>query len=183
MKMREKQASSDSQGHGQDRRSVNNLLLYSKKETYTFTEFDLTGLVGEITDTRNTNWKGKVTITGDMAVTITADREKLERAISNGVRNAIEAMGDNGELTVSATNKRQTITVSIEDTGAGIPEGDLSRIFTPFFTTKTAGTGLGLAYSQKVIEGMGGQINLQNRTDRPGAVLTINLPKRRKSYG
>ncbi len=99
----------------------------------------------------------------------------------NGVRNAIEAMGNSGDLVISITNRRQSITLSIEDTGPGIPETDLTRIFTPFFTTKTDGTGLGLAYSQKVVEGMGGQVELKNRTDRPGAILTIQLPKRKRT--
>jgi signal transduction histidine kinase len=160
---------------------VNNLLLYSKEEIYTLTEFDLPVLVREIVDARRTGWAGNVTITGEQIVPLTADREKLERAILNGVRNAIEAMGDTGNLVISVVNKRQSIVLSIEDTGPGIPETDLVRVFTPFFTTKTDGTGLGLAYSRKVVEGMGGQIELENRTDRSGAILTINLPKRRKT--
>lgn len=160
---------------------VNNLLMYSREETYTSTEFNLTALIHEVTDARKTGWKGNIIVTGNTEVTIRADREKLERVFLNGFRNAIEAMGDSGELMVSVTDKRQTITISIEDTGPGIPKADLSRIFTPFFTTKTNGTGLGLAYSRKIIEGMGGQIDLQNRADRLGAILTINLPKRRKT--
>jgi signal transduction histidine kinase len=160
---------------------VNNLLLYSKEEAYTFTDFDLPGLVREIVDSRRTGWKGNITISGEPALPLTADREKLERAILNGVRNAIEAMGNTGDLLISVPNKRQSIVISIEDTGPGIPETDLVRIFTPFFTTKADGTGLGLAYSRKVLEGMGGQIDLRNRTDRAGAILTINLPKRRKT--
>ena len=88
---------------------VNNLLLYSKEETYTLTEFDLPGLVREVVDARRTGWKGNVTITGEQTVPVTADREKLERAILNGVRNAIEAMGDSGDLVISIVNKRQSI--------------------------------------------------------------------------
>jgi signal transduction histidine kinase len=160
---------------------VNNLLLYSKEEAYTFTEFDLSGLIREIVDFRRTGWKGNVTISGEPVLTLTADREKLERAILNGVKNSIEAMGENGNLRVSIVNNRHTAVISIEDTGPGIPETDLVRIFTPFFTTKADGTGLGLAYSRKVVEGMGGQIDLQNRAEGSGAVLTINLPKRRKT--
>jgi signal transduction histidine kinase len=160
---------------------VNNLLLYSKDETYTFAEFDLPGLVREVVDSRRTGWKGSVTISGEPALTVTADREKLERAILNGVKNSIEAMGENGDLTVSITDNRQSAAISIEDTGPGIPESDLVRLFTPFFTTKTNGTGLGLAYTQKVVAGMGGQIDLRNRARRSGAILTINLPKRRKT--
>jgi C4-dicarboxylate-specific signal transduction histidine kinase len=56
-------------------------------------------------------------------------------------------------------------------------DGQLPLLFTPFYTTKTNGTGLGLAYSKKVIEGMGGQISLANHQDKTGAVLTISLLK------
>ncbi len=160
---------------------VNNLLLYSKEETYTLTEFDLVDLVKEVADIRQTGWEGNVIITGESEVMVSADREKLTRAILNGMRNAIEAMGNRGDLFVSIANKRQSVKLSIEDTGPGIPEADLTRIFTPFFTTKTDGTGLGLAYSRKVVEGMGGHIDLQNKADGSGAVLTIDLPKRRKT--
>ena len=71
--------------------------------------------------------------------------------------------------------------IRIEDSGPGIPEEDFSRLFTPFYTTKTSGTGLGLAYSKKVVEGMGGEISLFNHPEHRGAVLNIKLPKAGRS--
>jgi signal transduction histidine kinase len=65
--------------------------------------------------------------------------------------------------------------IEIDDTGSGVDESELPSLFTPFYTTKTNGTGLGLAYSKKVVEGMGGRISLSNRNDKSGAVLTIRL--------
>jgi len=76
--------------------------------------------------------------------------------------------------------ERSWAKIQIVDTGPGIPPEELPRLFTPFHTTKTDGTGLGLAYSQKVLEGMGGRIVLENREDRPGAVLKIYLSKTRE---
>ena len=67
--------------------------------------------------------------------------------------------------------------ILIKDTGPGIIAEDPVRLFAPFFTTKTDGTGLGLAYARKVIEGMGGKITLANRKGRTGAVLSIQIPK------
>jgi two-component system sensor histidine kinase FlrB len=64
----------------------------------------------------------------------------------------------------------------IEDDGPGLSAEGADRIFTPFFTTKADGTGLGLAYARKVIKGMGGIIELKNRKDARGAVLSIRLP-------
>jgi signal transduction histidine kinase len=67
--------------------------------------------------------------------------------------------------------------VRIEDTGGGIDPETLPKLFTPFYTTRASGTGLGLAYARKVIEGMGGSIDLANRQDAAGAVLTVLLPR------
>jgi signal transduction histidine kinase len=69
------------------------------------------------------------------------------------------------------------VEIRIEDSGPGIPVEELPNLFTPFHTTKPDGTGLGLAYSKKVITGMGGEIELFNRGDRKGAVLAIRLPR------
>jgi signal transduction histidine kinase len=104
-----------------------------------------------------------------------ADPDKLRRVLLNGVRNAIQAMGGAGVLKVTAQSEGHRLVIRIEDTGPGIPASELSRLFTPFHTTKTDGTGLGLAYSKKVIEGMKGGIELSNR-DEGGAVLAIHLP-------
>ncbi|HEX2965395.1 MAG TPA: ATP-binding protein [Syntrophorhabdaceae bacterium] len=161
---------------------VNNLLLYSRPESYNPTEFNLNALVRETIDPRSTKWEGRLILGVDPDIRIVADRDKLQRVLLNAVRNAIDSMGPDGELIISHEKKRHSAVISIKDTGKGISKEDASRIFTPFFTTRTDGTGLGLAYSRKVIEGMGGHINLNNRKDRSGAVLTIELPGRIQSH-
>jgi signal transduction histidine kinase len=105
----------------------------------------------------------------------TADPDKLRRILHNGVRNAIQAMGERGALKITAWPEGNRMVIRIEDTGPGIPASELPRLFTPFHTTKTDGTGLGLAYSRKAIEGMKGEIELSNR-EEGGAVLAIRLP-------
>jgi signal transduction histidine kinase len=72
--------------------------------------------------------------------------------------------------------KGTRVEMRIEDSGEGLGEEELKKVFTPFFTTRTNGTGLGLAYAQKVINGMGGRISLKNRSGAKGAVLVINMP-------
>jgi signal transduction histidine kinase len=86
-------------------------------------------------------------------------------------------MGEEGILGFSVHPDGRWVRIQIADNGPGIPEEEIGRLFTPFHTTKTDGTGLGLAYSKKVIEGMGGRIQLSNREGRRGAILTIQLPK------
>jgi len=94
-----------------------------------------------------------------------------------GGRNAIQAMGDEGTLRIQTHPDGRWIKIRIEDTGPGIPAAEISRLFTPFHTTKAEGTGLGLAYSKKVIEGMAGKIELGNRERGTGAALNIYLLK------
>ena len=80
---------------------------------------------------------------------------------------------------VSASTDGRTVRIRIEDTGPGIPESERERLFSPFHTTKSDGTGLGLAYSRKMMEGLHGRIELRNREGRSGAVLEILLPRER----
>jgi signal transduction histidine kinase len=78
---------------------------------------------------------------------------------------------------VTARGDGGWVELRIEDTGPGIAASETPRLFTPFYTTRADGTGLGLAYSRKVIEGMGGSIDLSNREDRRGAAFVVRLPK------
>jgi len=71
------------------------------------------------------------------------------------------------------------VTISVGDTGGGIPPEILDNIFNPFFTTKRQGTGLGLSLSKKIIESHGGTIGIDNRIGE-GATFIINLPRRQK---
>jgi signal transduction histidine kinase len=156
---------------------VDDLLLFSREEVYRLETLDTSEEVREAVKTLPPSWRGTVELdlqTGGHAV---ADREKLGRALTNGVRNALQAMGDSGLLRLSVKTEGRWVAIRIQDSGPGIAPEDLPRLFTPFHTTKTGGTGLGLAYSRKVVEGMGGAVRLANRDTEPGAVLTIRLPR------
>lgn len=158
---------------------VRELLLYSREESYRLEPVDLAELIEESLHPILKSWSGRVDREVESGLRALADREKLARVLANGVRNAVEAMGEarlEGVLKVSARSEGRRVVVRIEDTGPGIPARELPRLFTPFHTTKTEGTGLGLAYSKKVVDGMGGKISLANRERGQGAVLTIELP-------
>jgi C4-dicarboxylate-specific signal transduction histidine kinase len=88
-------------------------------------------------------------------------------------------MGDEGHLRIVARSDDRGVEIRIEDSGPGIPESEMPRLFTPFHTTKADGTGLGLAYSKKTMEGLTGEIDLANRRETAGAVLTFLLPNAR----
>jgi two-component system sensor histidine kinase HydH len=110
------------------------------------------------------------------------DAERLRQALVNIIGNAIQAVGDAGQpangqsvhvRTMRLDDRRASITVS--DKGRGIPPEDLPRIFDPFFTTRRTGTGIGLAISRNIIEGLGGRITVASVRDR-GTDVRIELP-------
>jgi two-component system sensor histidine kinase HydH len=155
---------------------VQELLLFSRDETFKIERVDPAPLLDEVVQSAASSWGGKVEWEREPGNLVKADQEKLRRVFLNGVQNAIQAMGEKGTLRVSVRRDGRWVKVRMEDTGPGIPEGEIPVLFTPFHTTKTDGTGLGLAYSKKTVEKMEGKISLVNREREKGAVLTIHLP-------
>ncbi len=88
------------------------------------------------------------------------DRDKLNQVLLNLLLNAIQAMPNGGVLTVRAEYDGGMVVISIRDSGVGIPPENLQRVFDPYFTTKSNGTGLGLALSAKIVEEHGGAIKI-----------------------
>ncbi|MBI2937346.1 MAG: PAS domain S-box protein [Thaumarchaeota archaeon] len=103
------------------------------------------------------------------------DAEQLERALFNLIQNAVQAMPQGGELMVATETSGKSVHIEISDTGVGIPEENLEKIFSPFFTTKTDGTGLGLSSTKKIVEGHGGAIRIDSKK-RKGTTITVELP-------
>ena len=103
------------------------------------------------------------------------DSDKLKQAFMNVVLNAIEAMPQGGELKVSTLIEDNNVCIKITDTGVGIPEEDLERIFEPFFTRKTKGTGLGLANVKRIFEEHGGSVEIES-TLGGGTTVAMALP-------
>lgn len=110
-----------------------------------------------------------VTVVFDLAPDLPplrVDDVQMTQVIANLVTNAIESMPEGGKIVIS-TRKRDSdrVEVAVSDTGVGIPEENLRRLFDPLFTTKLLGTGLGLATSKSIVEAHGGRIEV---TSRPG---------------
>lgn len=106
------------------------------------------------------------------------DQDKLKRAISNVIINAIQAMPDGGQLhiTTSWDKPQKAAIIEISDTGIGISQENVDRLFEPYFTTKPNGTGLGLAITYRIIESHGGDIRVKS-IEGQGATFTIVLPQ------
>jgi two-component system, sporulation sensor kinase E len=107
------------------------------------------------------------------------DRNQLKQAFYNVIKNAIQAMGKGGILHVSTGTTGDHVAVSFRDTGGGISEEHLSKMFQPYFTTKTEGTGLGLMIVQRIVRDHGGQIEIESDVGR-GTTVRILLPQRER---
>ena len=109
-------------------------------------------------------------------LTVGADPELLQQAVLNLVRNAVEAMtatSGSRVLTLDAYWDCPDVRLIIRDTGPGIEDDSVERIFNPFFTTRNTGTGLGLAIVHRIVDAHGGGITVQNDG---GAIFEICLP-------
>ncbi|MEK7822630.1 MAG: ATP-binding protein, partial [Nitrospirota bacterium] len=111
----------------------------------------------------------------DVKINILGDSEKLKQAFINIITNGCQAMGENGVLKVNITPNGREVDIAISDTGKGISQEEISRLFDPFYTTKPMGMGLGLAISKKIIEDHGGRIMVESEISK-GTTFTVSLP-------
>lgn len=128
--------------------------------------------------------KGIVEIADDL-LNVEVDINQFSQVIQNLIINAIQAMPDSGTLRITAHNVSdisslplkpgQYVKISVIDTGSGIPEENLDKIFDPYFTTKTSGSGLGLASCYSIIKRHGGYINVKSAPGR-GSSFNIYIP-------
>lgn len=116
-------------------------------------------------------------------ITIAIDPAQIEDAVLNLIINAIEAVGDKGTVTIQVARSRNELSeefedeaiVEVSDNGRGISEEDLARIFNPFFTTRTGGTGLGLPAVRRIARAHGGRVEV-NSTVGEGSTFSLHLP-------
>ena len=108
---------------------------------------------------------------------VIADREQLLRVFNNLLKNAIQSIPErrHGHITITISDVGSMAMVAIQDNGSGIEAADRDRIFTPSFTTKSSGMGLGLAMVKRIIEGSGGQVSFETEVGR-GTTFFISLP-------
>ncbi|MGC8794413.1 MAG: sensor histidine kinase [Bryobacteraceae bacterium] len=109
-------------------------------------------------------------------IRLKTDPDLLKAALLNLVRNAVEASGESGEVAILIEPSRDGLVIAVEDEGSGIPAEVRRRLFEPFYTTKAFGSGLGLATSRKLVETLGGRLDLVDRQPR-GTRAEIRFPR------
>ena len=106
---------------------------------------------------------------------VRANEDQLKQVILNLILNAQQAMPGGGRLTIAVSQQGEEMHIQFTDTGVGISESDLGRIFDPFFSTKPDGSGLGLSVSYGIIEGHGGRIEVSSTVGQ-GTTFVVILP-------
>jgi len=123
----------------------------------------------------------KVEVIKDIAAgipRILVDKKQFQEVLFNLIRNAGQAIGEKGKITVSAREYDGKVVIDVQDTGSGIPENKIKELFNPFFTTKEPGkgTGLGLFIVRQVVEKNGGRIYLKRTKVGEGTTFTLEFP-------
>jgi nitrogen fixation/metabolism regulation signal transduction histidine kinase len=111
------------------------------------------------------------------------DRDQIRQVLHNLIGNAVDAMPDGGELSVRTSSEAGGIvTIEVSDTGCGMSEEVKQKIFTPYFTTKEKGTGLGMVITAQIIEEHGGEISVESQ-ESVGTHVTVKLKAGTESEG
>ena len=108
---------------------------------------------------------------------VQVDRDQMKQAFYNVIKNSLEAMKRRGILRIRTDMDSSHVLVSFTDTGGGISAQNLGRIFEPYFTTKSSGTGLGLLIVRRIVREHGGELAIES-SEGKGITLTIRLPFR-----
>ncbi|MBN2601774.1 MAG: GHKL domain-containing protein [Candidatus Marinimicrobia bacterium] len=158
--------------------SIKNLLQFSKPAPLQMSPNRLEKIIDKIVDLYN----GKIAAAGitliwqnHMNVKTIIDPVKIEECLINILENAIDATPPKGIIEIGLRTTNREITISIKDTGSGISQENLSKIFNLYFTTKSNGTGLGLAHANQIVSEHGGKIRVDSQENK-GTTFTIILP-------
>ncbi|MGD6809383.1 MAG: PAS domain-containing sensor histidine kinase [Candidatus Bathyarchaeia archaeon] len=154
---------------------VADLQDYSRKINPEYTNTNLYDLVENVFRPIIIPENIKSTIEIDHKIKLKIDATLFRRILTNLIINAIQAMPKGGELAVKAEKKSDSINVSVEDTGVGIPDEIKPKMFTPMMTTKAKGQGLGLAVAKRLVESMSGTIDFESEFGK-GTKFIIKLP-------
>jgi len=158
---------------------VEQFLKYARPPKLSLTEVNLSVLVDEVTAIAGERARTEdIAVSADVSrdIVCRCDADQLKQALLNLVLNAVEACAAGGSASVAARKNGGEIVLVVRDTGPGIADDAMPKIFDPYFTTKEKGHGLGLSEVHRIVTAHGGRIDAENDTERGGAVFTVVLP-------
>jgi two-component system nitrogen regulation sensor histidine kinase NtrY len=151
---------------------------FASSPTAKQSEVDVIALVREVMDPYRQGLEGRIRLDVDLPETlphVSIDRTLVSRALVNIIENALHAMPGAGALTVRAGQNGQAVHIRVSDTGVGMDAEAMARAFEPYFSTKAAGTGLGLPIAKRNVELSGGTISMSSERDK-GTTVELTLP-------
>jgi PAS domain S-box-containing protein len=155
------------------------LSTFTRTDSLQKTPGDMLALIREVAELMEASFKQQGVVFQLQAPrqlpTFAFDPQKIRQVLLNIFKNALEAMPQGGRLTVEAQVRDEYVVVQVTDTGHGIAPEHLKSLFTPFFSTKAGGTGLGLTISRGLIAQHQGEIDIDSEVDR-GTTCIIRLP-------
>lgn len=168
---------------------ITEFLQYARPPALNLAEHDLTKVLAETLDLvqHEARTRSNIKIVTSLAtglMTALVDEDQFRQVFWNMATNAFEAMPEGGQLTISTScrhidaggRKGDVIEIAFQDTGEGIPKQNLDKIFLPFFTTKRAGSGLGLAAVHRIVDLHGGWIKVESQ-ERHGSQFVVCMPR------
>ncbi len=154
---------------------INDLIEYSQVITVhpaiTAPEKLISRALGELTFPSNIEVANKT----ESKPSLKVDETIMQRAFTSIIKNAFDAMPSGGKLTIKSRRDHDSIVFTFQDTGVGMEQETLSKLWTPLFTTKAKGMGFGLAVSKRFVEAHGGKISVKSKVGK-GTTLTVTLP-------
>jgi signal transduction histidine kinase len=154
---------------------INDLLEYSREMNLTLSKYEACTLVDEALQMVKVPDRIQVTNNVQKAFWIWVNADKMMRVYINLIKNAVDAMPQEGTLEISSCHTKDSMEISFTDTGSGIPKETLEKLFTPLITTKAQGMGFGLAICKRIVEAHGGTIKVKTAVNI-GTTFTITLP-------
>jgi len=175
-------------GKDQMENLVRDFLLFARPDTRNRSTIDVGDIVAEIFETVrfSPGWNENITVIKNLCAQnkVYGNSVEIRQTLWNIVLNAFQAMPDGGTLEIETRpsvdeDNRESLAISVSDTGYGIEKKDLHNVHEPFYTTKEKGTGLGLAIVTRIVEGHGGTFRIESEPHR-GTRCTIALPVTRE---
>jgi signal transduction histidine kinase len=155
---------------------VSDLQDYSKNIKLTLEEANVESLMGDVVSSVEIPDGVEVTVVLDEGLQdMSVDETLMKRLFTNLVLNAVQAMPDGGSLSIRGSMQGEDVVISVEDTGIGVREENLTMIFKPLFTSKAKGTGLGLPVCKRIVDAHGGTISVESE-EGVGSTFTVILP-------